>query len=133
MKVVLDKSEVAFFKQTLLDDTESQIRLLERTRNIEGKLEFGRVRLYEERSSIERHFNRSSEDKGLLLRTDPSFGLILKVKTSIQSSVLTWKETEGYRHTVMGLVRDDLPWENGEPPKARLTEGGKITKKVEIL
>lgn len=133
MKALLDNEGVEFFRKSLVEDTESQIRLLESSRNIEGKLEFGRVRLYEERSIIERHFNRSLNDRGLFLQTDPSYALVLMVKSGNHSSLLTWRELEGLRHSMAGLVRADLEWKNEQPPNARLTEGGKVTKKVEIL
>jgi len=130
---ILDEEGIAFFKRELLAETERQLRLFESQTNPLQE-EFGRIKLYDDRTKITRHFTICTPDIGAFLSNHPSHGLLGKLHEDVTTASLVWKEQEGLRHSLMETLHPDLPWnKNGEPPKARLTESGKITKKLSSL
>jgi hypothetical protein len=127
---ILDKSSLEFFKRELLEETEKKLRLFE-IGNINSN-ELGRIRLYEEKSRINAYFKLLDDKVGLLLINNPAQGLLGKIRESIESAGLTWKEIEGTRYDLFDSCHPEITWEQWEktqvPPKVRLTESGKIVK-----
>jgi hypothetical protein len=130
MSEVLDNSSVKFFEEELLRETDRKLKLFE-VGNLRNN-ELGRIRLYEERSKIKSYFKIIDEEMGLLLINNPAQGLLGKLKQSLESVGLTWKEIEGTRFDLFDSCHPDIIWsdweENKTPPKVRLTESGKIVK-----
>jgi len=130
MREILDEPSLEFFEEELLRETEKKLRLFE-IGNLHSN-EMGRIRLYEERSKITSYFKLLDKSVGLLLINNPSQGLLGKVKESLESVGLTWKEIEGTRFDLFDSCYPEITWEdwkeNKNPPKVRLTETGKIVK-----
>jgi hypothetical protein len=130
MRELLDNNSLEFFKEELIEETDRKLRLFE-VGNIKSN-ELGRIRLYEEKSRIKGYFKLIDESVGLLLVNSPSQGLLGKLKDSLESVGLTWKEIEGTRFDLFDSNLPEITWEewaeNNKPPKVRLTESGKIVK-----
>ncbi len=130
MREVLDESSLDFFQEELLAETDNKLKLFE-IGNLSSN-ELGRIRLYEEKSKIKSYFKLIDKSIGLLLINNPSQGLLGKLKESLESAGLTWKEIEGTRFDLFDSCYPEIIWseweENQKPPKVRLTESGKIVK-----
>lgn len=130
---ILDKNGVKFFRTELTKDTDRQIAMFETNPPSElGHRELGRIRLYEEKTKITRHFFVCETDKGLYASNHPHHGLVGKLEGLPASSCLVWKEIEGIRHSINATISTELEWENSSPPKTRLTTEGKFQKKEDI-
>lgn len=127
---ILDEQGVAFFRKELLEETDKQISQFELASEGVSQRELGRIRLYEERAKIRRHFEICDSEIGAFLNNAQNHGLLGKLKQDVTSAGLTWKEIEGMRHSLQGLLLPDLNWQNNQPPKSRLTEQGQIVKKI---
>jgi hypothetical protein len=128
---VLDKDSLEFFKEELMEGTNKRLRLFEV--GTASQMEMGRARLYEEKMTIQDYFNSCEDNVALLLINNPAQGLLGKIKDSIESKGLSWKEIEGTRFDLNNYNTPDIKWENWEKnketPKVRLTESGKFVKK----
>jgi hypothetical protein len=126
---ILDRAGILFFKEELIGENSKQIKMFEgsKPRGIE---ELGRIRLYEEKIRIERHFKSTDPSIGVFLTAHPSHGLLGKTTNDPGSSALIWKEEEGIRHSIKWEAHPEMPWVEQEPPKARLTPEGKVHKKA---
>lgn len=126
----LDKNGVQFFKRDLLEETNRQLEMFEKTAPPEiAQREFGRLRLYDDRMKIERHFLITRQDLGAYEDSHPFHGLIGPLDGGSGSACLIWKELEGLRHSLSARVEENLVWKDQEPPEARLSVRGEFTPK----
>lgn len=127
---LLDKVGVDFFRTELTKETDRQIAMFEGSSPKElAAREIGRIRLYDEKIKISRHFLVSEPDKGGFESNHPHHGLIGKITGMTGSSCLIWIELEGLRHSIQSAIAVDLEWENNKPPNVHLTSKGKFAKR----
>jgi hypothetical protein len=125
---LLDKSGLEFFRKDMMDETNQQIRLFE-TQSHGKYQELGRIRLYEERSKITRHFESCDKNIGVFLSHHPTQALLGRIETGEHSLSLAWKELDSIRHSLEADNHPNLIWEKKTiPPKVRLTASGEILK-----
>ena len=130
--ILLDKKGIDFFRAELTKETERQIKMFEGNAPTEiMEREIGRVRLYEEKARIGKHFMVTEPSIGGFERNHPHHGLLGKVIGMGASAALIWLEIEGMRHSIKGSIEPTLVWEQEKLPKARLTNTGKFQKKQE--
>lgn len=138
---VLNEEGMEFFENELLSETEKQLKFFERSTNNKGfgqenkkSEELGRVRLYEERVLIKGYFTLCEKEVGLLLTNQNCQAILGKIKNTIESASLGWKEQEGIRYDISETCHPEITWENyekdGSPPKARLTSKGEVVKRL---
>ena len=126
---ILYRDGVEFFKNELLKETHKQLEMFEEHPPEEVMLrEVGRIRLYDERAKIQRHFLICEDDRGGFESKHPQHGILGKLLASESSAGLTWLEFEGIRHSIQSFLSPELLWEGGKLPKAHLTESGKFKK-----
>ena len=125
---LLVRNALEFFRRDMLQETNQQIRLFEAQSH--SKLtELGRIRLYEERSKITKHFDSCDKNIGVFLTCHPVQALLGRISHGQQSHSLSWMELQSIRHSLEAHLHSDLLWDNpNEPPKVCLTNEGKIEK-----
>lgn len=130
---LLNKEGMEFFENELLTETEKQLKFFEKQRTARNE-ELGRIRLYEERVLIKGYFNLCEKEVGLLLTNKSCQAILGKIKNTLESASLGWKEQEGVRYDIAESCHPEITWENyeknGAPPKARLTSNGEIVKRL---
>lgn len=130
---ILDTAGLNFFRREMLEETNQQIRLFEAQRH-SNLQELGRIRLYEERAKITRHFDSCDKTIGVYLNNRLHQALLGRVETGVHSLSLTWEEQESLRHSLSSHTHSDLLWEkNNKPPKVLLTPEGNVVRKYETL
>jgi len=132
---MLDKEGMEFFEKELISETEKQLKFFESTRYQRNE-ELGRTRLYEERMLIKSYFTLCEKDIGILLINQNCQAILGKIKETIESASLGWKETEGVRYDISETCHPEITWEsyekNGSLPKARLTSRGEVVKRLVV-
>lgn len=132
---VLNKTGMEFFESELLSETEKQLRFFERVNSSRNE-ELGRTRLYEERTLIKGYFSLCEKEIGLLLTNDNCQAILGRIRNTIESASLGWKEQEGMRYDMSETCHPEISWENyeknGSLPKARLTSKGEVVKRLVV-
>ena len=125
---ILDKPALEFFHKDMLEETNQNIRIFEGQSH--GKFhELGRIRLYEERSKITKHFESCDKNIGIFLSHHPTQTLLGRIETGQHSLSLSWKEMESIRHSIDAQTHPKILWINPSiPPKVRLTADGEVLK-----
>lgn len=130
---ILDHKGISFFQKELLEETNRQLAFFETDPPAEvAAREMGRLRLYEERAKIRRHFFICEENLGAYDTNHPQHGLLGKLEGNPGSACLIWLEFEGLRHSIKTSVENDLTWMENRPPEARLTSKGIFKKKMRL-
>lgn len=132
---ILTQQGIEFFERELLEECRKHIRAYELLANDEEShtLELGRIRLYEERARIRKHFESSERTLAGYMSVGINHGLLGRLKLQDTSSALYWKEKEGIRFNIITELEDDLKWKNNKPPKVHLTDRPKFIRKPSIL
>jgi hypothetical protein len=126
----LDKNGIRFFRRELLDETNRQLELFETSAPKEiASREFGRIKLYDDRHKIERHFVITSTEVGGYETNHPFHALLGPLEGSPGSSILVWKEIEGIRHELNAEIQTQTVWKETTPPEVRLTLTGEVIPK----
>jgi hypothetical protein len=124
---------MVFFETELLSETEKQLKFFERNTSSRNE-ELGRIRLYEERILIKGYFSLCEKEIGVLLINENCQAILGKIKNTIESASLGWKEQEGLRYDISETCHPEITWDgyekDGSTPKARLTSRGEIVKKL---
>lgn len=127
---LLDSAGIRFFKEELLKETNRQLMMFEENPPPDVAIrEVGRIRLYDDRSKIQKHFFVCEPDCGAYESNHPQHGVIGKLEGNSASATLVWRELEGLRHSLKAEVENDLIWIEKKVPDARLTREGKFRKK----
>jgi hypothetical protein len=130
---VLNKEGMEFFENELLSETEKQLRFFERSTSHKNE-ELGRTRLYEERILIKGYFSLCEKEIGVLLINQNCQAILGRIRDTIESASLGWKEQEGIRYDIAESCHPEITWDNyekdGSIPKARLTSRGEIVKRL---
>jgi hypothetical protein len=130
---ILDTAGLNFFRREMLAETNQQIRLFEAQRPSQLQ-ELGRIRLYEERAKITRHFESCDKNIGVYLNNRLHQALLGRVENGTHCLSLTWEEQESLRHSLTAHTHTDILWEkNQNPPKVLLTAEGNVVRKYESL
>lgn len=130
---ILDTAGLNFFRREMLTETNQQIRLFESQPPCPLQ-ELGRIRLYEERAKITRHFDSCDKTIGVYLTNHLHQALLGRVENGTHCLSLTWEEQESLRHSLASHTHKDILWEkNQKPPKVLLTAEGNVVRKEESL
>jgi hypothetical protein len=130
---VLNKEGMEFFENELLSETEKQLKFFERATQSRNE-ELGRTRLYEERVLIKGYFSLCEKEIGVLLINQNCQAILGRIRNTVESASLGWKEQEGIRYDIAESCHPEITWENyekdGSLPKARLTSKGEVVKRL---
>jgi hypothetical protein len=130
---IITQASIEFFYRELLQETNDQIRIFE-AQPTSNYPEMGRIRLYEERAKIHKHFELCDKTIALFLTNHLHQALVGRVETKNHCHSLTWEEQESMRHSLETELHTDIIWEkDSKPPKVSLTSNGTVTKKFSSL